>query len=77
VQGVVRIINKIPAPNPDWNGGTPDSATSYCPYRLYNIGNNQPVKLMHYIETLENCIGKKAKKELPPNAERGCSRNIL
>jgi UDP-glucuronate 4-epimerase len=51
VEGVYRVISKIPEPNPDWNGENPDSATSYCPYRLYNIGNNQPVELMDYIES--------------------------
>lgn len=66
VEGGTRVIHKIPESNPDWDGETPDSATSYCPYRLYNIGNNAPVELMHYIEILEKCIGKKAKKNFLP-----------
>lgn len=66
VEGVCRVIHKLPQPNPDWNGNHPDSATSYCPYQLYNIGNNTPVELMEYIETLEKCIGKKAKKNFLP-----------
>jgi UDP-glucuronate 4-epimerase len=66
VEGVFRIIHKLPEANARWNGDTPDSATSYCPYRLYNIGNNQPVGLMKYIETLEQCLGKKAQKNFLP-----------
>ena len=69
VEGVMRIIHKLPAPAPTWSGNRPDSATSYCPYRLYNIGNNKPVELMHYIETIEKCIGKKAKKNFLPMQE--------
>jgi UDP-glucuronate 4-epimerase len=53
VEGVIRVLDKIPEPNPDWSGDAPDSATSSAPYRLYNIGNNQPVELMHYIEVLD------------------------
>ena len=66
VEGVVRVIDNVAAPNPEWNGDAPDSASSKGPYRLYNIGNNQPVELMHYIEVLENCLGKKAEKNLLP-----------
>ncbi|HHM04795.1 MAG TPA: NAD-dependent epimerase [Gammaproteobacteria bacterium] len=66
VEGVIRTLDRIPEPNPEWNGDRPDSATSYAPYRLYNIGNNQPVELMHFIETLENCLGKKAQKNMLP-----------
>jgi UDP-glucuronate 4-epimerase len=66
VEGVVRVIDNVATPNPDWNGDAPDSATSRAPYRLYNIGNNQPVELMHYIEVLENCLGRKAEKKLLP-----------
>ena len=65
-RGVTRVIHQIPESNPNWDGKNPDSATSYCPYRLYNIGNNQPVELMKYIETLEKCLGKKAKKNFLP-----------
>jgi len=66
VEGVVRVLDRIPEPNPDWNGDEPDSASSNAPYRLYNIGNNQPVELMHYIEVLENCLGMQAEKNLLP-----------
>ncbi len=66
VEGVVRVLDRIPEPDPEWNGDAPDSATSNAPYRLYNIGNNQPVELMHYIEVLEQCLGKKAEMNLLP-----------
>ncbi len=56
----------MPAPDPDWSGDRPDSSTSYAPYKLYNIGNNNPVELMHFIEVLEDCLGKKAEKNLLP-----------
>jgi UDP-glucuronate 4-epimerase len=65
VEGVVRLIDHIPEPNPDWSGDA-DSATSSAPYKLYNIGNNQPVELMRYIEVLEQCLGKKAERNLLP-----------
>lgn len=60
VEGVVRVLDNIAKPNPDWNSDQPDPGTAQAPYRLYNIGNNQPVDLMHYIEVLQNCLGKKA-----------------
>lgn len=66
VEGVFRVIQKIPVPNPDWNGDSPDPATSYCPYQLYNIGNNNKEKLMRYIEVLEDCLGQKAEKNFMP-----------
>lgn len=66
VEGVVRLIDKVAEPNPCWNGDNPDSATSYAPYRIYNIGNNNPVELMKFIEVLEDCLGKKARKNLLP-----------
>ena len=67
VEGVVRVIDKIPQANPNWLGDNPDPCTSpAAPYQLYNIGNNNPVELMHYIETLEKALGKKAKKNLLP-----------
>lgn len=62
VEGVYRVIHKIPHSDPDWNGDNPDPASSYCPYRVYNIGNNNKEKLMRYIEVLEECLGKKAEK---------------
>ncbi|MEE8387799.1 MAG: NAD-dependent epimerase [Acidiferrobacterales bacterium] len=66
VEGVVRVLDKNPEANPDWSGDTPDSATSTAPYRLYNIGNHQQVELIRYIEILEDCLGKKAEKNLLP-----------
>jgi UDP-glucuronate 4-epimerase len=66
VEGVVRVIGRPAAPDPGWSGDQPDPATSYAPWRIFNIGNNQPVKLMRYIEVLERCLGKKAKLELLP-----------
>jgi len=66
IEGVVRIMAKIPEPDPKWNGDRPDAATSFAPCRLYNIGNNHPVELMHFIEALENCLGEKAEKNLLP-----------
>jgi len=66
VEGVVRVIDRIPGPNPEWSGDRPDPSTSYAPYKLYNIGNNNPVELMHFIEVLEDCLGKKAEKNLLP-----------
>ncbi len=66
VEGVVRTLDKTAKPNPNWNGKNPDPGSSKVPWRLYNIGNNQPIELMHYIETLEDCLGKKAKINLLP-----------
>jgi len=66
IEGVIRVLDRIPEPNPEWSGDNPDSATSTAPYRLYNIGNNEPVGLMHYIEVLEDCLGKKAEKNMLP-----------
>ena len=66
VEGVLRVIDRIPGPNPEWSGGRPDPSTSYAPYKLYNIGNNNPVELMHFIEVIEDCLGKKAEKNLLP-----------
>ena len=66
VEGVVRVMDRAALPNPVWSGNAPDSATSYAPYKLYNIGNNNPVELMHYIEVLEQCLNKKAEKNLLP-----------
>ena len=56
----------MPKPNPDWTGDRPDPGTSSAPYKTYNIGNNQPVELEHFIATLEKCLGKKAQKNLLP-----------
>jgi UDP-glucuronate 4-epimerase len=66
VEGVVRVIDRPAKPDPHWSGKTPDSATSYAPYRIYNIGNHHPVPLERYIEVLEETLGKKARKKLLP-----------
>jgi len=66
IECVVRIINKIPKPNPNWDRKNPDPGSSYSPYKLYNIGNNNPVELIKFIEILENNIGKKAQKNMLP-----------
>ncbi len=66
VQGVVRSMDHVAPSNPDWDSDNPDPATSSAPYRIYNIGNNQPVELMRYIEVLEECLGRKADKNLLP-----------
>ena len=66
VEGVIRVVDQVAQPNPHWSGQVPDPATSYAPYRNYNIGNNQPVELMEFIETLEDCLGIKAEKNLLP-----------
>ena len=66
VEGVVRVIDQPAAPDPAWNAERPDSARSSAPWRIYNIGNHQPVELMRYIEVLEACLGKKAILDLQP-----------
>lgn len=66
VEGVVRTLDHVAAPNPQWSGDAPDSATSKAPYRLYNIGAHRPVELMHFIEVLERCLGIEAEKNFLP-----------
>ena len=66
VEGVIRALDRIPTPNADWDSDAPDPGTSRVPYRLYNIGNQQPVELMRYIEVLEECLGRTAEKNLLP-----------
>ena len=66
VEGVVRVADKAAEANPGWSGDLPDPGTSPAPYRIYNIGNNNPVELMRFIEVLEEALGKKAKKNLLP-----------
>ncbi|NOY63190.1 MAG: NAD-dependent epimerase [Gammaproteobacteria bacterium] len=66
VEGVIRTLDNVATSNPDWSGAEPDSATSLAPYKLYNIGNNQPVELLYFIEVIEKCLGKKANKNLMP-----------
>ena len=66
IEGIVRIMDRIPAPDPGWTGDRSDPGTSFAPYRIYNIGNNTPVTLMRFIEILEESLGMKAKKNLLP-----------
>jgi UDP-glucuronate 4-epimerase len=66
VEGVTRTLDRVASPNEQWDSDNPDPASSLSPYRIYNIGNSQPVELNHYIEVIENCIGKKAIKNLLP-----------
>jgi UDP-glucuronate 4-epimerase len=66
VQGVVRVSDRIPQPDPNWSGDRPDPGASSAPYRIYNIGNNQPVELLDMISILEKCLGRTAKKNLLP-----------
>lgn len=66
VEGIVRLLRHIPRPNPGWSGMDPDPATSFAPYRLYNIGNHKPVELLHFIEVLEEKLGRKAEKIFLP-----------
>jgi UDP-glucuronate 4-epimerase len=66
VEGVIRTADHVAAPNPNWSGAQPDPATSFAPYRVYNIGNNQPVELLHLIDVLERNLGKTAVKEMLP-----------
>jgi len=63
IEGVVRVMKKIPEPDMEWSGDRPDPGTSYARYRIYNIGNNEPVELMRFIEVIEESLGKKAEKE--------------
>lgn len=65
-EGVARLINHVAAANDDWSGEAPDPSSSKAPYRLYNIGNNNPVQLMDMIKTLENALGKEAVLEMKP-----------
>ena len=66
VEGVIRTLDNVAEPNPDWTGMNPDSATSKAPYKIYNIGSNKPCELMRYIEIIEECVGKKAEMNLLP-----------
>lgn len=66
VEGVVRVVDATATPDPTWSGDKPNPAISYAPYRIFNIGNNNPVQLMRYINALEDCLGKKAKMDMLP-----------
>lgn len=66
VEGVTRVMRRPPPPNQEWRGDRPDPGSSYAPYRIYNIGNNQPVELLGFISALEECLGIEAKKDFLP-----------
>ncbi len=66
VEGVIRTLDRVPGPDPDYDPMHPSPATSSAPYRVYNIGNNAPVELLRYIEVLEDCLGRKAERNLLP-----------
>jgi UDP-glucuronate 4-epimerase len=63
---VYRVTFKIPTANPAWTGASPDPASATAPYRVYNIGNNRPVELMHFIRVIEEKLGKKAELNMMP-----------
>lgn len=64
--GVLAALDRIAAPDPDWDSDAPDPSTSRAPYRIYNIGNQRPISLLRYIEVLEGCLGRKAQMNLVP-----------
>jgi UDP-glucuronate 4-epimerase len=66
VEGVVRTSDRVASPNPAWDSDLPDPSTSSAPYRLYNIGNNNPVELMHFVACIERALGLEAKKNFLP-----------
>ena len=66
VEGIIRVIDNPPKGNPNWSGKNPDPADSKAPYKIYNIGNNAPVKLMEFIEAIEKKLGKTAEKNMMP-----------
>jgi UDP-glucuronate 4-epimerase len=66
VEGIIRVADRVAATNPAWNGNTPDPGSSKAPYKLYNIGNHDPVQLLYLIEVLEDCLRRKANKRLLP-----------
>ena len=76
VEGIIRILDRPAPPNEDWDSNNPDPATSSAPYRVYNIGNNNPVELMDYIEALETSLGKKAEKRTTTTPTRRCARYL-
>ena len=63
IEGVVRVMARLPEANPEWRGDNPDPGTSYAPYKIYNIGNNNPVQLLEFIQEIENSLGREAQKE--------------
>ena len=73
VEGIIRVLDKPALPDPNWDNKKPNSGSSNAPWRLYNIGRNQPVELMDYIRALEKALGKKSKNEFIAFAARRCS----
>jgi UDP-glucuronate 4-epimerase len=66
VEVMLRLADHPPAPDPHWNGLKPDPGASFAPYRIYNVGNHEPVQLLDFISTIEDCLQVKAKKEFLP-----------
>jgi len=66
VEGIIRVTDRIPTPNTKWSSSNPDPSSSYAPYKIYNIGNNEPVRLLDFIETMEKAFNKKAIKNMMP-----------
>ena len=66
VEGIIRVLDHIPQPNPDYSSDSGTPGSSAAPYKIYNIGNNQPVELLRFIEVLEDCLGVKAQKQMLP-----------
>jgi UDP-glucuronate 4-epimerase len=66
VQGVVAALDHVAAPDPNWDSAAPDPGAGNAPYKIYNIGNQRPVTLLRYIEVLEQCLGRRAQKNLLP-----------
>ncbi len=66
VEGVIRVTDRVAAPNERWTGDAPDPGTSRAPYKIYNIGNHSPVELQYFIATIEDALGRKAQKNLLP-----------
>jgi len=66
IEGVIRVIDRVPMPNMEWSGDCPDPSSSRAPYKIYNIGNNKPVELLRLIEVLEDCLGRRTEKNLLP-----------
>jgi UDP-glucuronate 4-epimerase len=63
IEGVIRVMGRLPEPNPEWRGDKPDPGTSYTPYKIYNIGNNNPVELVEFIGVIEKALKREANKE--------------
>ena len=64
IEGVVRVMGRLPEPDPTWSGVDPDPGTSYANYKIYNIGNNNPVELMEFIAVIEKVLGQRGKKRV-------------